>query len=378
MNAALSSRTESSTTVKDMLQRCVKLRTDLLEHHPGQQGSTWRRYRAAAAKSHWKLAAFNDDMFTHHQSQHEEIKQQQAWLKQTEQGPQGAAGPVNLHEKSLKFIGQNNADKRQRRAEYLKAALNHYMHCIELDAGEGKFHGGIFRILHLWFENLEGSGDDDDEKGLRKEIATLLKQRFEETDDLSVFTGVARQVLSRLDDNAEKEAQQPMRVLLAKLLRQRPQELLLPTFYVATLEGKSEAANSLIQDLRRGAEFKELVQQTEQLKDAYIELAKTTWCKAQGHQPCNRGIRYSSVVRGRVRAYACTLTSGPMLVGQLLRACVHASKHVSAFACNLTCVHVCVHALFLRVRVRVRVVCVCLCVCVRAWNLGVSGQVQPC
>ena len=330
MNAALSSRTESSTTVRDMLQRCVKLRTDLLEHHSGQQGATWRRYRAAAAKSHWKLAAFNDDMFTHHQSQHEEIKQQQAWLRQREKGPQ--AGPSNLHQKSLTFIGQNNADKRQMRAEYLKAALNHYMHCIKLDAGEGKFHGGIFRILHLWFENLEGSGDDDDEeKGLRKEIATLLKERFEETDDLSVFTGVARQVLSRLGDNAEKEAQLPMRVLLAKLLRQRPQELLLPTFYVATLDGKSEAANSLIQDLRRGAEFKELVQQTEQLKDAYIELAKTTWCKAKGHQPCNRGIRGSSVFRGRVRAYVCTLASGPMLVGHLLRACVHASKACQRF-----------------------------------------------
>ena len=285
MNAALSSRTESSTTVRDMLQRCVKLRTDLLENHSGQQGSTRRRYRAAAAKSHWKLAAFNDDMFTHHQSQHEEIKQQQAWLKQTERAQ--PTDPVGLHEKSLKFIGQNNADKRKMRAEYLKAALIHYMLCIKLDAGEGKFHGGIFRILHLWFENLEGSGDE--EKDLRKEIATLLKQCFEETDDLSVFTGVARQVLSRLDDNAEKEEQQSMRVLLAKLLRQRPQELLLPTFYVATLDGKSGAANSLIQDLRRGAEFKELVQQTEQLKDAYIELAKTTWCKAQGHQPCNRG-----------------------------------------------------------------------------------------
>lgn len=329
MNAALSSRTESSTTVRDMLQRCVKLRTDLLEHHSGQQGATWRRYRAAAAKSHWKLAAFNDDMFTHHQSQHEEIKQQQAWLRQREKGPQRSVGPGGkLHQDSLKFIGQNNADKRQMRAEYLKAALHHYMHCIKLDAGEGKFHGGIFRILHLWFEDLEGSGDDDDEeKGLRKEIATLLTERFKETDDLSVFTGVARQVLSRLGDNAEKEAQLPMRVLLAKLLRQRPQELLLPTFYVATLDGKSEAANSLIQDLRRGAEFKELVQQTEQLKDAYIELAKTTWCKAQG---CNNrlcvGIRGSSVVRGRVCACVCTLASGPMLVGQLLRACVHASK----------------------------------------------------
>jgi hypothetical protein len=328
MNAALSSRTESSTTVRDMLQRCVKLRTDLLEHHSGQQGATWRRYRAAAAKSHWKLAAFNDDMFTHHQSQHEEIKQQQAWLRQRGEGPQ--AGPSNLHQKSLKFIGQNNADKRQMRAEYLKAALNHYMHCIKLDAGEGKFHGGIFRILHLWFENLEGPGDDDnEEKALRKEIATLLKERFKETDDLSVFTGVARQVLSRLGDNAEKEAQLPIRVLLAKLLRQRPQELLLPTFYVATLDGKSEAANSLIQDLRRSAEFQELVQQTEQLKDAYIELAKTTWCKAQGHRLC--GICGSSVVRGRVCSYVCTLATGPMLVGQLLRACVHASKACQRF-----------------------------------------------
>ena len=285
MNAtwALSSHTESSTTVKKMLKDCVKLREDLLK--------TSSRYREAAAKAHWKLAAFNDQMFTYHEEQYAENKKQQEWLEQTKKGEGSkAVGSEQLHKQSLILLREKYDHIQKQRAEYLKAALGHYMHCIKLDKGEGRFIGSIFRILHLWLDSsLQGSGQvGDEEKRLQAEVSELLEEHFEETDDLSVFTGVARQVLSRLDDNADAQAQKPMRVLLAKLLRQHPQELLLPTFYVGTLHGKEKAAKELIDHLKRDSNFTELVEQTHELKEAYIELAKTPWCKAQGHAPCGQ------------------------------------------------------------------------------------------
>lgn len=278
MNAALSSHTESSDTVKGMLERCVELRKDLLK--------TSSDYREANAKAHWKLAAFNDQMFTYHQEQYAENKKQQEWLKQTEQEKRKRT----LHNESLILLRQKYADIQEQRGDYLKAALKHYMHCIKLDKGEGRFIGSIFRILHLWLDSsLQGSGEvGDEEKRLQAEVSELLEEHFEETDDLSVFTGVARQVLSRLDDKADDQAQKPMRVLLAKLLRQRPQELLLPTFYVGTLDGKKKRAKALIDDLRRDGRFTELVERTNELKEAYVELAKSKWCKAQGHAPCGQ------------------------------------------------------------------------------------------
>ena len=76
MYADLSSRTESSTIVTKMLGKCVDLRMRLRKSSD--------QYCASAAKAHFKLAAFNDQMFTHMQSQHVENKEQQSLLKQTQ------------------------------------------------------------------------------------------------------------------------------------------------------------------------------------------------------------------------------------------------------------------------------------------------------
>ena len=278
MHAVLSSHTESSSAVIDMLERCVALRQELLVADKAG------KYQAAAAKSHWKLADFNDQMFTHIESQHVENKQQRALLKRK---PAGSSG--RLHGESLNFLDEKYALMQKQRAEYLKAALRHYMQCIEHDVGGAKHQGVVFRILYLWFANLEVSEDDDEQdKELRDDVAQLLTGLFETTKDLSAFAGVARQVLSRLDDNQDKDRdQKPMRVLLGKLLEARPHELLWATFYVASLDGKKKSAGKLIDELsRKNHSFGELVKQTKMLKDAYIELAKCSWCRAQGHQQC--------------------------------------------------------------------------------------------
>jgi len=284
MNAALSSVTDSSATVTEMLERCVQLREGLNQGHGGSAASN--DYRRKAAKSHLKLAAFNDQMFTHIQGQHLENQQQKKLLEQTKKMQKGVQFKgSSLHKKSLDLLEQNYSKIRKQRAVYLRAALDHYMHCIALDAGEGKYQGAIYRILHLWFGQLEESSLDG-EPDPREEVSELLLKRFKETNDLSVFTSVARQVLSRLDEReTERQVQQPMRELLAKLLQQRPQELLLPTFYIGTLEGKKNAAKALIDHLRKQADFAEIVTQTAQLKDAYIELAKSRWAVALGHIP---------------------------------------------------------------------------------------------
>ena len=280
MNAALSSRTESSATVKGMLESCVRLRERLFDEQRSHQ------YQAAAAKAQLKLAAFNDEMFTHIQSQQLENKEQEELLKQT-QRPRAEAqrGGEKLHNSSLQHLNHGYARMREQRATYLKAALEHYMNAIAQDAGEGKCKGAIFRVLHLWFEILDDSTDDGDSK-LRQEVSELLKGRFQKTEDLSAFTGVARQVLARLDDNAaeKQHAQGPIRVLLGKLLKQRPHDLLGQTFYIASLPNKGAAAKELIQQLRREPGFAELVDQTEDLKQAYVELAKSEWCRALGHK----------------------------------------------------------------------------------------------
>ena len=287
MSAALSSRTESSVTVKMKLEQCVQLRKQLSDDGQQRRHPTSSQYRAATAKAQMKLAAFHDQMFTHIQSQQNENKEQEALLKKTRQPLQGQAagrGGEKLHTSSLKHLDQGYARMRKQRADYLLAALEHYMQCIALDAGEGRCQGAVFRVLHLWFEIL-GESVDDDDRELRRAVSDLLRAKFETTEDLSAFTGVARQVLSRLDDNAaEAHTQGPIRVLLAKLLRQRPHDLLLPTFYIATVEGKTGAAQELIQDIRGDCALLGLVTQTESLKDAYIELAKTEWYRALGHK----------------------------------------------------------------------------------------------
>ena len=284
MYADLSSRTESSTIVTKILGKCVDLRMRLRKSSD--------QYCASAAKAHFKLAAFNDQMFTHMQSQHVENKEQQSLLKQTQTQAQKQERGRSLHKQSLQHHGELYANIQKQRSEYLKAALYHYMKCIELDAGEGRHDGAVFRVLHLWFEpfaTLEESGDDGEEQ-LQAEISKLLQECFESISDLSVFTGVARQVLSRLDD-INTPTQKPMQMLLSKLLKQRPQELLLPTFYIATLEGKKKSAENLINSVRQDPRFAELVKQTEELKDAYVELAKCEWYMAlpdhKGKQCCN-------------------------------------------------------------------------------------------
>ena len=305
MNAALSYSTESAVTVKAMLENCVDLRKDLLEganqtalnqtaRQIGQTGKgepsqrTFNRYRTSAAKAHFKLAAFNDKMFCHIQSKQLEIKEHQTLLHSVTQNGIPPANKANaLHNKVVKEVQQHVLLEQKQRAVYLKAALEHYMQCIAHDAGEGKYHGAIFRVLHLWFEILEDSDEADDQK-LRDEVSEILRRRFDETDDLSAFTSVARQVLSRLDDRKQEEkAQQPIRVLLAKLLKQRPQDLLLPTFNISTLPGKTASAKNLIQELRQDQKFENLVNQTEKLKDAYIELAGICWGKVLNIDPRN-------------------------------------------------------------------------------------------
>ena len=277
MNAALSYSTESAVTVKTMLADCVELRECLLK---GANQTALNRYRTAAAKAHFKLAAFNDQMFSHIQSKQLEIKEHQTLLHSVTQNGITPTNKANaLHNRVVKEVQQHVLLEQKQRAVYLKAALENYMQCIAHDAGEGKYHGAIFRVLHLWFEILQDSDEADDQK-LRDEVSEILRRRFDETDDLSAFTSVARQVLSRLDDRKQEEKrQQPIRVLLAKLLKQRPQDLLLPTFNISTLKGKTASAKKLIQELRQDKFFENLVNQTERLKDAYIELAGMCWGK---------------------------------------------------------------------------------------------------
>ena len=86
MQADISYRTESFVAVNRMLEQSMELRKDLLGEVRRDISS--EEYRRAAAKAHLKLAIFNDQTFSHLQSQHVEIKEQQGRLKASLDHPQ--------------------------------------------------------------------------------------------------------------------------------------------------------------------------------------------------------------------------------------------------------------------------------------------------